>query len=326
MNALSVRAEVRVAVEWYPCWLSWVGAATSCLRALGARCDLTDVAGFSGYAFVLSIHQELCPSGPTVFDWRELLPGIRYLGREAAEHHGPGHEATAADCQRLFELVAEEIGAGRPCVLNGAYAPEFAAVIGVADGCYRVRSFRETIGQEQPPIPLDQLDAPGGLYAAFFRETTGATPESGDRWAVAHAVGLLRGSGWKWRPAEVYTLGLAAYDAWIDALCEGRPHGFGPRYNAQCYAAGRAHARGFLERVAARQPALAETLGHAVTAYGRAAGAMGEVARLFPFSFDQKPLDGECLARGAAQLALAREAETEAVAALEAALDEWPEE
>ena len=44
-------------VEWQPAWITWVAATTTCLNALGVECDKTDVAGYSGYAFVMSVHE-----------------------------------------------------------------------------------------------------------------------------------------------------------------------------------------------------------------------------------------------------------------------------
>ena len=68
-------------IEWTPSWLTWVGATTSCLKALDVDCDLTEVAGLSGYAFHLCIGRGLCPSGPTVLDWNRLATGIMFAGR-----------------------------------------------------------------------------------------------------------------------------------------------------------------------------------------------------------------------------------------------------
>jgi len=74
-------AMVPMDVQLQPAWLTWVSATTTCLKALGTDCDTVDVAGMTGYAFVLSVHKELCPSGPTVFDWCSLLAGVQLLGR-----------------------------------------------------------------------------------------------------------------------------------------------------------------------------------------------------------------------------------------------------
>jgi hypothetical protein len=63
--AKSTLADVRFGSSW----LSWVGATTGCLNALGVQCDPADVAGHSGYAFRLTIVKDVCVSGPTCFAW-----------------------------------------------------------------------------------------------------------------------------------------------------------------------------------------------------------------------------------------------------------------
>src|SRR3954470_13156889 len=82
------------AAQFPCCWLTWVGATAGCLNALGIDCDLADVAGHTGYAFGMRIHRDLCPSGPTAFQWGSLLPGVQRLGRStlcfhAIERHTP---------------------------------------------------------------------------------------------------------------------------------------------------------------------------------------------------------------------------------------------
>ncbi len=76
---------VRVPMQmpYQPGWISWVAATTACLKALGVACDAADVAGHSGYAFLLNICEGVGPCGPTNFDMGRLLGGVRSLGRSA---------------------------------------------------------------------------------------------------------------------------------------------------------------------------------------------------------------------------------------------------
>ena len=62
-------AMVPMDVEPTPGWLTWIGATTSCLRALGCECDAVDVAGMTGYAFILNIPNTVGVWGPTGFPW-----------------------------------------------------------------------------------------------------------------------------------------------------------------------------------------------------------------------------------------------------------------
>src|SRR3954466_5484587 len=71
----------RIDAKFACTWLSWVGATRGCLNVLGVECDNADVAGQSGYAFRIQVHDTRCPSGPTMVPWDSLLPGVRRLGR-----------------------------------------------------------------------------------------------------------------------------------------------------------------------------------------------------------------------------------------------------
>src|SRR6185436_9518719 len=91
------------------CWLSWVGATRGSLNALGVACDNADVAGQSGYAFRIQIHDTLCPSGPTMFPWDSLLAGVRRLGRSTLVFTGSEchsgkwkNDRTRAHCTAAF--------------------------------------------------------------------------------------------------------------------------------------------------------------------------------------------------------------------------------
>src|SRR5262249_40368674 len=153
----------------------------------------------------------------------------------------------------------------------------FAVVVGVTGDTYLVESFRGCMGEEQPPIPFDALNAPGGAYVLAFPMVTELPPADADRQAVARAVSRFRTPS----PNPIYQSGAAAYGLWIEEVEAHRADGGGNSYNAQCYAEGRRFAREFLERVARRSPSVAEPLGAAVQEYAAAAQAMERVAALF---------------------------------------------
>ena len=75
-------------VDYPPAWLTWVASATGCLNALGVDCDHADVAGFTGMAFLMTVHETLCPSGPTVRVSELPLRGIACLGRSHLVYTG----------------------------------------------------------------------------------------------------------------------------------------------------------------------------------------------------------------------------------------------
>ncbi len=101
------------AVEYQPAWLTWVGSTATCLRALNIDCDAVDVAGFSGYAFHIAVHEEVCPSGPTVIDWGRLSRGVHALGRATIEFRSPCCEisgnAHEEGCRAAFDFRPPDV-------------------------------------------------------------------------------------------------------------------------------------------------------------------------------------------------------------------------
>jgi hypothetical protein len=328
MSEQTETVSVPMKVVYTPSWLSWVAATTTCLRALEVAGDPVDVAGLTGYAFHLMVARGLCPSGPTAFDWGGLLPGVWRLGRATSVFQvgcftrPKESEAVREQFREAHAMARREVAAGRPCVVWGAYVPEFAAVVGVTGDSYHVKSFKECMGEEQPPIPFDALDAPGGAYLLAFPMVAELPPAEADRQAVARAVARFRTPNGH----PNYQTGTAAYDLWIEELQACRADAGGNSYNAACYAEGRRFAREFLERVAGRNPPVAGPLAPAVHEYATAAQAMERVAALFPFrgQFGTIVEDEPAIGEAVEALRTARDAESRAVERLAAlATREW---
>jgi hypothetical protein len=328
MSEQTETVSVPMEVVYAPAWLTWVAATTTCLRALEVACDQIDVAGMTGYSFHLGVARGLCPSGPTVLDWSALLPGVWHLGRATAAFQAicftrpKESEAAREQFRAAHAMARREVEAGRPCVVWGAYVPEFAAVVGVTGDSYLVKSFRECNGEEQPPIPFDALNAPGGAYLLAFPMVAELPQADADRKAVARAVARFRTPGMD----PSYQTGVAAYDRWIEELQARRADAGGNSYNAACYAEGRRFAREFLERVAGRNPSVAGALEPAVQEYAAAAQAMDRVAALFPFPGPWGTVveDEQAIGEAVAALRTARDAESRAVERLAAiAAMEW---
>lgn len=325
MAAVSLPGEI----NYQPSWLSWVGATTTCLNYLGVECDMVGVAGYTSYAFVMCIHDELCPSGPTMFDWGILELGVNLVGRTTVVYQthdchfsltesgsGTRSERTRAHCRRANELVRRELEAGRPCVLWGAYVPEFAVAVGMdAEGRYLVKSIRGHCGADEPPVACDQLEAPGGMYVMAFPDETGCelVKHHRDHWALGQALKQLFG-----RPTQPqYAFGLAAYERWINALESGSADPQGNAYNAQCWAEARRLAAAFLIRISERDEQIGDSLRCYAMQYTAVAEALVEVAQLFPFPPPEAELDAGAVEQAITQLRHAAQVEAEAAAGID---------
>lgn len=339
MTTATTIVKVPMDVKYESAWLTWVASTTTCLKALDINCDLADVAGMSGYAFTMSVHKTLCPSGPTMFNWGSLLIGINQMGRSTLNFmsgdcysEGFRNDRTREHARRAFEFASREISEGRPVVLWGAYVPEFAVAYAVDDEHYYVKSFKECMHEEQPPIKWDAIEAPGGPYILAFPTPTGNDyPRSNDQYALSQAVQRLTDKSIH----PMYGSGLDAYDYWIEMLeTWGKVEGnfkhtpFGNAYNAQCYAETKHFAHAFLEKLAQRCEFAKKPLKKAVKEYGETAKAMKEVAEMFPFPGGDQLDSSETRDKAIDALKTAKKHEKKALKYIIEAveLDTWPDE
>ena len=57
-------------LKWQPKWVTHLGCLKGCLEYLGVDVSDAWLFGASGHAFVINIHEVLCPSGPTA--WKTM--------------------------------------------------------------------------------------------------------------------------------------------------------------------------------------------------------------------------------------------------------------
>jgi hypothetical protein len=311
-------------VEIRPSWLTWVTAATGCLRALGVDCDNVEVAGHSGYAFHMCILPEVSVAGPTVFPWEDLSGGVRGLGRSTLEYQSGNwsDDDLGPHLKEAFELAKREIEAGRPSLLWGTGLPEFGVVVGI-EGDEYIYKWSGDPGNELR-VRYDGLSCPGGVYLLTFPTPTRTDPVSAGRLALANALDWLNRRAA--HPDHHY--GLAGYDAWIRELRAQRANEFGNSYCAQCYSNAKQYCRDFVARLAERNEGAAGPLDQALIAYTDVGEAMERIAQLFPFpgGEEEKIEDLTTIDDAVDALQAASEAELRAAAAIEGALrGDWPE-
>jgi len=333
-------------------WLSYTGTVAGCLRALGVDCDIVDVGGYSGYAFIVNVtRQGTHVSGPTAlpttsetsegdYVWNEIIRGTERLGWTVEKYHDPGdceilgREPTVeerARARKLFEKVKEEIdGRDRPVVVWGLPVPDYGVAVGYDDDSYIVTTVYGE-GKLEEPVPYDRLQAPGRIQALFFREKIERKPEVTDREAAERAVRFASMT----RSDPTWIMGPAAFDAWADALPSllgaqeyWSAYG-GNSYVGECVRESRYMAREFLKRLAARyHGSQSKRLQEASRHYGEELKLMEEYTRIFPHEWPipndwQKRMKAESLGKGAEILRKLRPLEEEAIRHMREALSEW---
>lgn len=314
--------------------ISYVMAVTGVLKSLGVNCDTIDVAGYSGYAFLVNVAQGVtCPSGPTAHKaWKEIHKGTDVYGWKISSvgediSYPLGDTITPEDSARArahFDLVKEGlVRTGRPVVIWGIPVPEYGIVNGYTADSYVVSTFRHLNNQPDPPIRYEALQAPGCLEAIFFEEQI-TVPDAMQRdmeaiqRAIKMAEGVFKRKG--------YVSGPDAFEEWAQVLKETPQKVIyhGNSYVAACTHEGKVFARTFLERLSRKyqETQQTKTLVKAAEEYQHVEQLMSQFVELFPFSMNGA-LPKEKLDKGASLLRAVKPHEDKALDYLRTTLEDW---
>jgi hypothetical protein len=273
-----------------PCWRTFIGALHGALSAIDpAGRDLAEIAGRTGFAFRINVHNDVCASGPTAFPSSEII-------RRAFDQVGWDFDRFVAGSsdntfplveKRAVEAVENGISRGTPSIVWGVGVPEFCLITGFDSDARRFK-VSTVVGADIDanglpygdlglgPVPFLEVIVP--LEKTSIDESRVAVEAL--KIAVGHALGA--------EPHYAgYATGLAAYRLWIEALREGRAEVFGAAYNVQVYAESRTFAKEYLADLVTRGVAgSSAALAAAAESFERVADNFAGLAELFPFKPD----------------------------------------
>ena len=307
--------------RWSMAWVSHLGCIKGCLDFLGIEISNAWLYGGTGHAFVINLHKEVCPSGPTAWNTMKLFELGRNLGYKLDSVFATKGQDNFAEMQkRAWEHVQSAIDQGTPCYGWELEIPEFYVVYGYDDAGYYFSG--PGCDDGKGPKPWHELGDTGigvlELYSVWPGETAddATTVKQALSFALEHAV-----TSNEWTH-EDYKTGLAGYDNWINALQEGKASDMGMRYNTGVWLECRQNAVGFLEEAKGRLKSRADELFDVALAHYRIVSeSLGKVAAIYPWSFeasdeDVLPVDDKNHA-AVETLKAAREAEAAGLQALE---------
>ena len=317
------------------CWLSYTGAISGSLKALGVDCDTVDIGGSSGYAFLINVSKDVtCPSGPTALPnetWKQIHKATEDFGWTLEQYEYPHSypevegKHTPKELEiagKLFEKIKQEIDEkDRPVVLWGLVVPEYGIVKGYEGKSYLTSTFRHLTNKPEDPILFYDLKAPGCLEALFFRDKAKPDLARLDRKALERVVRFAEAGV---PILENYAAGPAALDEWVNVLenlPEEKQNYHGNSYVAACVQEGREMSGEFLKRLATKHPGKhSEHLLAAAECYAKGAKFMGEFTRIFPFKF-QGEMKSKDRKEAAELLRKVRPLEEEAIGHMKKALE-----
>lgn len=237
-----------------PCDTSLMGVARGALDHFGIACTAAEAFAISGHAFVVNVHEELCPSGPYCWDQGPFRKLLGHLGLAMTPIGTLPPDAPSAEKADLETAVRQAMDEGALCsllhldnqLLLGSDDDGFLLAQpwggAIASTPARLSSSTWTECQGGPPVAFFKL-AP---CAATFADGVGAGAIFE---ALDFAVSLWREPE-RWAE-ERYGLGERAYDNWLAALDLGRGDEHGAWWNGVVWAECREQAGDFFQRLAA---------------------------------------------------------------------------
>jgi len=266
-------------LRWTARWVSRLGCVKGCLDYLGLDVSDAWLFGATGHAFIINVHDVVCPSGPTAWN-TEML---RKLGKNAG-YKTCGMTARRGDND--FEEKRKVIWENTKLALDNGYGweldvPEYYVVYGYDDvGYYYSGPLCDDGAGPKPWRDLGCTDI-GVLEMYSLAKGEAADDRTTVKEALAFALAFAQSPA-KWVYAK-YKAGLGGFDNWIRALEKNVAHGHGMAYNAAVWHECRHFAVEFLKEAKERLGGPAAPFDEAISNYEVVAENLKKVAELFPF-------------------------------------------
>lgn len=236
------------------------------LRATGAW-----LFGASGHAFLINIHEELCPSGPYCWNPETFRGLVGNLGILMQDLGFFSTDSEPSERAKIEEILRRNIDAATPCSLLNM---ENQLISGYDEAHFILQTPWPNVELPITPATLTfgtwkELGEEVHVDFHAFTKTTVAGDETAIRQSLGWAVDLAHAPG---RYTEKpYHAGLEAYDAWIDAVRNGHGSSHGNWWNGTVWSECREMAAGYFTEIGQRQPTISQKAGKLSTQYRRLA-------------------------------------------------------
>jgi hypothetical protein len=270
-------------LSWKPMWVSHLGCIQGCLQFLGLDVSDAWLFGGTGHAFVINMHQVVCPSGPTAWNYEKLFKLGRNLGYVTEGVVGPKSEPDFGEKQKLaWEHVQQAIDRGLPCFGWELDIPEFYVVYGYDHEGYYFSG--PDCDEGKGPKPWHELGETEIGFLEMYSVDWGTPADDATTVKEALAFALEHADNPPRWIFPDFKAGLAGYDNWITALRDDKADGFSMAYNAAVWNECRGYAVPFLKEAKARLDGQSGAVfGEAIGHYTVVAQNLQTVADTYPF-------------------------------------------
>jgi hypothetical protein len=277
--------------QWKTRWVSHMGCIKGCLDYLGIEISDAWLYGGTGHAFVINLHEGVCPSGPTAWRTVKLFELGVNLGYRLDGVFGFKHQGDFAGLQkRAWEHARHAIDQGRPCYGWELEIPEFYVVYGYDDAGYYYSG--PGCDEGKGPKSWQELGDTGIGVLELYSVWPGEVADDATTVVQALTFALEIAANPKEWIFEGYRAGTEGFDNWIRALQEGKASDMGTRFNAGVWLECRKNAVGFLKEAKGRLSGRADGLfDQAIAHYQAVSESLGKVAEVYPWTWEASDED-----------------------------------
>lgn len=243
--------------------------------------------GGSGHAFLINIHDELCPSGPYVWNYDNFYRLLENLGISMKDLGFYTDESTSKERRRIEQTLKENIDTGTPCSLLNM---ENQLITGYTDKHFIIEKPWPDFESQMTPESLtfqtwEELEE---VHINFFNytKTKKTDDETVFKESLLYALDLNQHPD-KYRENQEYHIGLDAYDAWIKAVKNGYGSSHGNWWNGTIWMGCREMASKYLKRASTKYE------GEISVKLGKLSEKYVEMAELLDRSRDKELADEE---------------------------------
>lgn len=232
-----------------PCFnTTLIGVVKGVLDFYGIKLSDAMAFGASGHAFVINIHDVLCPSGPYCWSYEGLYRLLSNIGVSMVNLGFFMPDSTVSQRNDLEQTLKHHLDTGNPCsVLN----MENQIVTGYDESALLLSVPWPQFTQLTPARLTcgTWVEFGSQFHCNFFTfcKTGDFQRDKAIRASIEYALELFRNPG-KYT-SEPYKMGLDAYTQWIAALEEGHGGEHGNWWNGQVWGECRRMAAAYMDEI-----------------------------------------------------------------------------
>ena len=238
-------------------WMSYLGSAYGCLKQSGLwDGEMDELFGLTGMGYHFIMHETLCPSGPTVYNWLEehfdMFDRIGVYTRQEFVFKSAATNTFDLARKSAIPVIEQSIESGKPVIAWGpTHIPEFGIIYGF-DSQDRVLFVEDCMPEDPDPLMYDNLglsDIPI-FYVQYLVDKTDFNYDDSVMNALKFGLNY-----WKSNVAlsPKYFSGKKAYEVTISSLEKGDFDPFGLSYCINVYADMKANMLKFFERISKKE-------------------------------------------------------------------------